>query len=284
MTRTLGAAAILLPLLILFFHCGNPGSPVVYWPGNELCIQDCSWKIPLGDSTQILLADDGIWQLPMAPPVSKSTLQNHCHRSSGTVPVPAFLGRTDQVVVHESGYVRQEFYRFEGGAVLLLGYETSLPEKSWTVYDPPLILVPPDAWNHIPVSSESVPEIYNSLSDSGTPGQKTRLRIIEKESGTVQLDSIRLKARLFEMIMSNDETVHFGETPLIAPDAVMVRHHLLIAERVGPVLEWGIRSPGTGRYHDQDGRETDDCVIEITRFLSMVPDHRELHHEKIRND
>jgi len=157
-----------------------------------------------------------------------------------------YMGRVDQEVVHGSDSEQVEFYRFKKRTLYLLGYTTPDSSRALIFYDPPLMLFP----NHI----KKVPSLYessgialnvNKMSGQTERGQKSRILLKVKEKGHVLLDSCELSAFLCEMSLSSDRTVAFGERDLIVPDALMLENTMIIAEGLGPVLEWGIRSRKT---------------------------------------
>ena len=96
---------------------------------------------------------------------------------------------------------------------------------------------------------EQVPRIWDATTENFREDQKTRIRLVRYQQGNVSLDSVAVPAFHCKMSLSRDETVAFGETDLIVPDAFMMESQMLIAEGIGPVLEWGIRArikPTTG--------------------------------------
>jgi hypothetical protein len=262
-----------VPLFIVFLGCPRRPSPS-FWPQNGYRFEDMTWEVSLSDSSSILINKGGCWILPSLPDGNLLTLTSVTHQKSARKPYHRLLGRVDQEVSREAGPILREFYRFDGKGILLLGCEGADSASLLTIYTPPLVLFP----NHPDLLDttflfESKPEIWNARTDTVRPDFTTRIRLTLKQKGTVLLHSFQIPAILCKMSISQDRTVGFGGTDLIVPDAVMMENNVLLADGIGPVLEWGIRSraapgnPAPGKEHTPLGpgrTERTELYYEVT--------------------
>lgn len=264
--------------ILLVSNCSHE-SPR-YWPSKDIGFQNVTWEIPISDSLKVFIKEKGCWVLPEPGEECSAETTFTRHRVPLINAYKKYLGRVDQEVVHEydSGHV--EFYRFDGD-LYLLGYTSPDSSRALTFFNPPLLILP-NSIQSIPSAYESsgVTQVLNKISGQTETGQKSRVKLKVKEKGRVLLDSCETSALLCEMSLSMDGTVAFGETDLIVPDAVMLQNSMIIAEGVGPVLEWGIRLRKTG----SDEIEPDRVEHERTLEESLLHKKRALYIEVTRHD
>ncbi len=260
-------------ILILLSGCSRTPS---YWLENGTVIRNSIWEIPIADSTLVLQEQEGIWILPQPPERSDSKLTVSRYIESTGDSYSQLFGSIDQEVIHENGVIQREFYRFSKMGVEMLGYEGLDSTSQFTVYHPPMILIPATLQQlDSTFIHEQVPQIWDATTKTFRQDQKTRIRLMKIEEGDVLLDSVAVPAFHCKMSLSRDETVAFGETDLVVPDAFMMESQMLIAEGIGPVLEWGIRArrkPSTDagavasipRMGGPDSPEEREYYIEVT--------------------
>jgi len=238
---------IIIPLLfVLLVNCQQKHQ-VHYWPENGTTIQNITWEIPVADSSAILQKKEGHWILPKPADSAAPKVTITRHRQLSTSPYQNFFKGVNQQVLHDNGAVSREFYRFEDQGVLLLGTETRDSSQLITIYEPPMVLIPKDLENlDTTFVYEGTPKLWDATVDSFRQQQKTRLRLTLKQKGTLMLDSVAVPALLVQMTLSMDGIVGFAGTDLIVPDAIVMQSNILIAEKMGPVLEWGVRSRSKG--------------------------------------
>ncbi|UCE17336.1 MAG: hypothetical protein JSV84_10570 [Gemmatimonadota bacterium] len=227
-------------LLVVVCHQSNPPP---FWPESGTTFQDISWEIPVADSTSVLQTQAGCWILPQPPDTVSPKITVTKHRTFTGHPYQEPLGQVDQEVLHDSGAITREFYRFGKEGIMLVGYETRDSTDQLTVYEPPLVLIPKNVSNlDTTFVHEQIPKVWDATIDSFRQEQKTRVRLVLEQKGSVLLDSFAVFALLYDITLSADKTVAFGGTDLIVPDALILQSKVLIAQGVGPVLEWGVRS------------------------------------------
>jgi hypothetical protein len=246
-----------------------------YWPSSGVSFQNITWEIQLSDSSNVLKETEGQWILP--EPKKDHTIQTTLtkHRPPILREYDNMLGRVDQEVYNGSnGQV--EFYRFNKNALYLLGYTTPDSSRALTFYDPPLLIFPNSILD-VPCIYESngVTQTLNKRTGEIEKGQKTRVVLKIKDKGHVLLDSNYVNALFCEMSISIDKTIGFGERNLIVPDAVMMKNSMIIAQGLGPVLEWGMRSKEIESHENRDEHrmlpddlskdEKREFYIEVTR-------------------
>jgi hypothetical protein len=214
-----------------------------YWTKNGTNLQNIKWEISLSDSSNILKEQNGIWLIPIVPDsvLPETTITHHIQ------PVKAayqnLLNHIDQVLVHDNAVVNREFYHFTKRGAELLGYESSDSMQLLTIYEPPLLVLPADLGKSDSVFfSQANPKTWDATADSFRKGQETRLRFKTIKLGSVLLNSAAVPAVLAKITLSMDGIVGFSGTDLIVPDAIKMQSYILIAENLGTLLEWGVRS------------------------------------------
>ena len=264
--------------LILFLFAGCSHEPPKYWPANGTIFRNIYWEIPIADSSAVLLKQAGQWILPEPLPREIGKTELSRHRNPKMKRYKTQLGRVDQEVVRGLSSSDVEFYRFDKGAVLLLGHTIRDTLKPLVVYDPPLVLLPSNIENLTSLyKTEAVTKTWNNDLNHFEKGQKIRIKIELKESGTRMIDLENLHALLCDMTISSDRAVALGETNLVVPDAMQMKSSMLIVETFGPVMEWGIRSRRKrpqdhehAREHiNREMNEKIELYIEATLHIEM---------------
>ena len=237
-----GISFLLFALFILLAACMRHQSHS-YWPRNGARFEDVTWEVPLADSASVLSEASGQWDLPKPPNGIPLKIAIVLHQKPENASYKNLIGRIDQETFRADGPILHEFYRFGKTGVLLLGYEGSDSTKLLTIFDPPLVMVPPDpATLGSEFISESKSKVWDAKADTFRQELTTRMRLTALRKGTVWMDTMARSAFLCRMSLSQDRTIGFGGTGLIVPDAVMLESQVLFVEGFGPVLEWGIRS------------------------------------------
>ncbi len=264
---------LLLSVFLLLPFCQKQHD-LDFWTRTGTVVENIKWEIELSDSSKVLRERNGIWLLPNVPAYVKpdTTISRHVRPKESVY--SQFFDRVDQEVIHDSGEISREFYRFNEHGVELLGYETKDSTQLIAVYYPPLLVLPANlARIDSTILSESIPRIYNAALDSFSTGQKTKLSLKIIRHGKVLVDSIVTPALLAKMRLSMDASVNYGDKNLIVSDLMTMESNLLLAEKFGPVLEWGVRSRQAeednirvntdDQIHDQNQLERLEYFIEV---------------------
>lgn len=267
--------------LLLFALIGcQQGLELVYWPEHPSQFQDTQWTIQMEDSSHVLQEKDGEWILPN-PPENASQISLVWHQESKGKPYFKYLGRVDQEVIRDRGPILKEYYRFDRNGVLFLGGESSDSTRLLTLYQPPLLLLPNEL-DQLDTTEihEAIPRVWDAMADTFQEEPKIRIRLTKKKRGQVRIDDSLVPALLCKMAISQDGTVGFGGTDLIVPDAVMMESYILLVKRIGPVLEWGIRSRQSESQDKKSNQEHDTLIPEE----SFLHEQREFYIEVTRHD
>jgi hypothetical protein len=252
------------PFIICLLLIGCIKNVPLYWHSNGTIIKDITWEIPVADSSTIFKMDAALWRLPQPPDSITPLITYTTYRTPRLLSYTKLLGRIDQEVVHSNDTDNIEFYRFENGNVLLLGFATPDTMKPLTVFDPPLIIIPFD-----------LKVIEKSFSSSGTmktwdgnkynDGYKSTYSITKKGSGRFLTEAGKERnAILCENTFSRDVTMQYGQTNLIVPDAMALTSNSILDEEKGTVLEWGIRSRNVEAKPEKIPDRDRELYIEIT--------------------
>ncbi|MBN1561692.1 hypothetical protein JW998_15680 [candidate division KSB1 bacterium] len=187
--------------------------------------------------------EKNFWTVPIPPDSVQPETTWTTHVRPEKADLPWLYTQSHQLVTHAAGVVKNEFYRFGREGVFLLGYETTDSTDLFTVYNPPLLLLPNKLNDDGSIiMCEISSKIWNAVADSFQITPTIRFLLATKESGIVQLDKDQFPAFLIKMSLSQDAVLQFGDRDLILPDAVMVQSHLLVLEDYGPMAEWEIKT------------------------------------------
>jgi len=275
-----GMTCSFISFFLLTFFCCQKWTEFTYWPRNGAEFEDVIWELSIGDSANVLQKQDGLWILPEPDDTDAVKKIRTIHRKpEHSKAAKKVKGIQQEVLNPERGMV--EYYGFQKGAVLLLGYSKGKDLEGLIVYDPPLVLIPGNpAEQKNPSKSSSLMKTWNQDSGAFKEGFTTHVTFQVLESDSVILDSLERPALLCEIIISSDRTIGFGGTDLIVPDAVMMKNKVMLVKGYGPVLEWGIRS----RKTESEKIESDKDDHRLTPEESLLHEKRELYIEVTRHE
>ncbi|RPI02211.1 MAG: hypothetical protein EHM72_04760 [Calditrichaeota bacterium] len=242
-TRTLqfGTLYLLLILCSVFTSC--TGKPPAFWPANGTTLQNLSWNIALSDSGSVQFQENDVWILPVPADTAAVETTNARHLSAKDAAIPYFFKNVDQVVRYESGIVTAEYYAFRQDDVYILGNSSTDSSSLYTLYEPPLLLLPNDLKNlNANTLRETTPKIWDARADSFRVQPKMRIQVSIAAHGRVNYGDKLLTAVLVNMSLLQDAVVAYDDTGLIVPDAVTMQSTVLLVRDIGPVLEWGIKT------------------------------------------
>jgi hypothetical protein len=235
-----------------------------YWHANGTMVKDMVWELPLADSSVILKTENGIWTLPQPPDTVIPQISYTTYRTPRYSARPGIPGRIDQEVVHSSDTINTEFYRFENGNVLLLGFASADTSKPPTLFDPPLIIMPANLGKaEKSFTSSGIMKIRSGNKPDSE--YRSTYSVVKKGTGRLAAeDGKEIKAVFCENTFSRDMTMHYGRTELIMPDAMTIKSFSVLSEEEGTLLEWGIRSRKTKTGSGNISGTNTELFIEIT--------------------
>ena len=133
-----------------------------------------------------------------------------------------------------------EYYRFDKGNVLFVGYTTGNSLKPYTIFNPPLVISPAKILKKVKSSGKM--ETYNSQNNSFSEKHSTYLII--KNLGLMSIidrANNDVTCILKEIILTRDAIVGYGQNNLILPDAVLFKTKLLVNSNGYPIAEWSVK-------------------------------------------
>jgi len=243
-------------LLIIFTFlstllCCSDYSQPTHWPVNGTVIQKIKWQLPLEDSLNVLQKDGYRWMLPEPSDRIEKQTQTSSFRAPELTQYSEYLGRVDQEAVHSNQPNSVEFYRFEGNDVLFLGFTTPDTTKPLVMFDPPLVVMPGNLFDlKKDYVSTTTMKKFDKTRNEFIQGDKTKLTIRKLDSGFI--DDKNTLAYLFEIKITSDKTIQFGESGLLVPEAVLLKSKILISEE-GSLFEWQVKSRPAGRSISEGG-------------------------------
>ncbi len=256
-------------IFLVFAHicCGFNDLPQ-HWPSNGTVIKNTKWEVPFSDSLKVLSKEGDLWRIPSHPEGTVAETTYTSHRKPQLLKYNEILGRVDQEVVHSNDTGVVEFYRFEKGTVLFLGYTNSDSLKSLTEITPPLLIQP-----------ENIMDIEKDIQSTGVSrkwnkefldeGFKTTFLISKKESGRfITANNREQKAILCEMIITQEAPLSYGETNLMLPNAITIKSNVLLIKDIGAILEWGIRERKIETENEKKENSERKLYVEITRYIN----------------
>ncbi len=254
-------------LMLCLFVMGCGRNVPAYWHSNGTVIKNLMWEIPIADSSQFLITEGNLWKLPEPPDSITPQITYTTYRTPCLLATRRLLGRIDQEVVHSKDTNNIEFYRFENGNVLLLGFATPDTLKPVTVFDPPLIVIPSNLQKlEKPCTSTGTMRIWDG--NKYDNGYKSTYRITKKCTGRfLAEDGSERDGVLCESMISRDATIQYGQTNLIVPDAITLSSNSIMSEEKSVVLEWGIRSKKIETPAEKIPGKDRELYIEITKHI-----------------
>lgn len=225
-------------LLILFFSCSDKP---VKWVANGTTLQATKYRLEISDSSKILIENDNAFSLLLP---HDSLITNKFTISYSVVDTKTnkyFKIKAHQQVKNTLNPKVTEYYQFDNGNVLLLGYATRDKLKPYTIFEPALIISP--ASINEGTKSSGVMKTFIAENNSFDEGFNTNLKIKELKQIKLKVIPNRLKiCNLQELILTRDATVSYGENNLIMSEAIMFKSKLLIDTKGLPIAEWSIKA------------------------------------------
>ncbi len=232
----------IMPFAVVICGC-NKTAPPQWWAASGTNVIHTKWFTDVADTSQMLETVNGIWVLPKQP-----LEDDNIKIESSTTSLFAFnekisiLGHVDQIACHQSGNVQQEYYRFDNGDVLLAGVKTADSSRLFTIYDPPMMLVPDNLFDmETKIVCQARSRYHNELTGLQSQGPLVHIEIERLQKGKVLYQNKSLDAVVCKVTLSQDQEINYQDTKFTLPKTRVISNHLLIARGVGTLLEWSIR-------------------------------------------
>ncbi len=260
----------ILGLLVLFGSCSDKP---VKWVANGTTLQAKKYRLEISDSSKILIENGNAFSLLLP---HDSLITNKFTISYSDVDTKTnkyFKTKAHQQVKNTLNPKVTEYYRFDNGNVLLLGYATGDRLKPYTIFEPAIII------SHVSINegakSSGVMKTFIAENNSFGKGFNTNLKIKELKQIKLQDTFNRLKiCNLQELILTRDATISYGENNLIMPEAIIFKSKLLIDTNGLPIAEWSIKAEkieNNNNESEEPGienqtRKPNKLYIEFTKY------------------
>lgn len=240
-TNLLHLILYITPMILIITGCTKTKSSQ-WWPASGCQVRQISWKTEVSDTLNLPPRVNGFWTTPN-PPKTQGNGQIIAKTSYfAGVGKSSIMGHVDQIAGRSQGAVLQEYIRFEQDNVLLAGIKSSDSTRLYTMFDPPLLLLPANIQELDSIlTCETTPIYQNALTGMRSNGPQMYITFERLENGRVQYKNKLLDAVLCRMEISQDQQVTFGDQQLTLPKTVVQSNQMLIARGVGTLLEWGTR-------------------------------------------
>jgi len=235
------------------------------WPANGTVLKAGKYRLQASDSSRILFRDGQGFSL-LSPPdsllVNKFDIK---YSAIGHETNAYFQDRANQMVINTSRPGVIEYYGFNDGDVLFLGYSNANEQKPFTCFEPPLIISSSEIDEFI--ESSGVMKTYIKADGTFDIGENTTMLI--KRIGQVNLNTGHNKNKpclVSEFILSSDATVAYGDKKLIVPGAISLSTKLLVDINGFPIAEWRLMSTSNDNSDENQQKQKRELFIEFTKY------------------
>jgi hypothetical protein len=259
---------IILLLILGFVLLLSCSDEAIFWPQNGTIVEAAKYRIELRDSSKILIESGKNYTL-WTPP--DSLLINESEISYLNIDSDIdnhFKGSANQKVKNSANSNITEYYSFEMGNVLLLGYTTENIEQPTVLFEPPLVISTSEMEGSF--KSSGIMKNFNKEESKFEDEVKTNLKINEIKQVHLKNSKNENLCYLREMILTQDGTVGFGENNLIIPEAIIIKTKLLVDQNGYLIAEWGIKAKQNEEliknFEGPEQKPSNDLYIEFTRY------------------
>jgi hypothetical protein len=250
----------LLITTILLIGCNKNPS---LWPENGVKLEATTYQLNVADTNIVLIEVSGINRITNFNDsliTSKDTISYEAPNPDIIKNIPFLV---DQQVVHSKNAALVEFYSFLSGSVKLAGFAAQDTLKPLSIFDSPLVILP--SINTSVDTTTSFMQTWNMDKKSFEKGQKTKTVVKLLKSGKLAVNDKEEQFYLYELTITRDAIVNFGEHGLIVPEAVLLRSNLLYGKSSGLIMEWGIRARAKEKEKETAKPEM-ETYLEVTKY------------------
>lgn len=249
--------------LFLFTSCSYKP---VKWVANGTIIEATKYRLEISDSSKILVENEEGFTLLVPHDsllLNKFTI-SYSNLDSNTKLY--FRTKANQQVKNTLNPKVTEYYKFDKGNVLFLGYSTSDTLKPYTVFEPALVISPREI--NKKMKSSGVMKTFILEKNAFDEGVKATLKTKElKEVKLKDNSNNNIKVCNFrEMVLSRDATVSYGKNNLIVPEAIMFKTKLLVDQNGYPIAEWSIKTDKNKNIEQKKNEPKRELCIEFTKY------------------
>jgi len=198
------------------------------------------YTLSVSDTSKIITVNDDLIHLNAFPDSSLSRIDTLTYHKPQPGLLKKIFGRIDQVGTNSRNLRVTELYRFKNGSVYLVGYVNHDSARPYTLFDPPLIILPDET-----TTADTTIATMFTLDQNGicsSDGVTIKSIICLKKRGRIIMDKTVVNCYLYELTLLQDAVINFGEQGLIVPEAIVISSNLLYAGGRGLLAEWKIRT------------------------------------------
>ena len=225
--------------VFIFSNCTHSENSLRFPNGSM--VKSETFTLNLRDTGNVLLVKNDTFLLNTFP----DSLKIKTDTISYTKPVKdendSIYGKIHQQVTNTRNRNVTEVYRFIKGGVYLLGYKSVNNKTSFTRFEEPLIILPLSK----KLSDSTVTLMKTFTGNASTEklaGLKVKSTVKLIKTGKVKINNYIEDMYLYELTITQDKSMSYGEKGLIIPDAIMLKSSLLYGSKSGLIAEWGLRS------------------------------------------
>lgn len=254
-----------LPLLLLLIVTACNPQPML-WPNNGQKILATYYELPSSDTTKIVISDS----LVLLPELPDSAIQKYdtiLYAKPGKHARALFPGVRLHSVKKHSGQPRiEEYYTFDKDAVKLAGYTVN-DTAYITTYSRPMVILPAIEDKYDSTTTVKTDRDRTSQKFTGETKMKTRVQLIcntkLSSNGTTE------SGFLYDLTLSSDATVGFGDNNLVVPDAIVMQSNLLFGKTRGLLYEWSLKSKPAPSQTGNPAKENTPIIY--LEFITYQP-------------
>jgi len=241
------------------------------WPENGTKVKARFYKLSISDTSKILTNEGSDYKFVVLADSLVTKLDTIKYSNPDSKADKYFPNLKLKTV---KGYCSNpnisEYYVFDHGAVKLAGYSTGDSLVPFTSFDNPLIILP--ALGVKSDSSCAIKQNWSLKKALFVKETNTKTKIKLRRAGTIIYEGQKEEFLLFELILTGDAKVAFGEKELIVPDAIYLKSLLLFSKNKGLIYEWSIKtqqlSPDSNNLNDPP---KNNLYIELIKYNTLKP-------------
>ncbi len=263
----------IIPVALIICGCSKSKTSR-WWPESGNQVKHIQWQTDTANTRDILHTINGVWTLP-EPPLNNGTNNSTISQTSyiASIGKSSIMGSVDQVAGHHSGQVVQEYFRFDNGNVLLAGIKSADSSRLYTIYDPPIILMPAQLSELDTVlTSTTRPLYYNEITGMQSQGPQMYVEIERLETGRVMYKGEIIDAVECKISISQDQEMNIQGSTITLPKLHSISNHLLVARDLGVLLEWGVRKKAA--QYDKNKNNINSAIQPESKLEIILHEHR----------
>lgn len=252
--------------MIFIFSCSQEAS---IWPDNNSEIQARFYKLSISDTSKILIKEGADFKFIDLTDslVTKFDTIKYSVPDSKTVKYFSNI-KIKTVKSYTSSPNISEYYVFDNGAIKLAGYSTGDSLVPLTSFDNPLLILP--ALGVKSDSSSAIKQNWSVKKNQFVKETKTKTKVKLRRTGTIIFEGQKEEFLLFELTLSGDAKVSYGEKELIVPDAIYLKSFLLFSKTKGLVYEWSIKGEQLkANPNNPNELQKNNLYIELIKYNTL---------------